>query len=231
MKIKAVSFDIGHTLVKYNNPLNWKALYKPAFKHISDALDLGFTQNDIRVASKVMSKYNTRQHPRENEINATIIFADIFNALDMPNVRLDGVLDAFYGFFQNGACLYDDAIDTLKALKSMDLKLGVLTDVAYGMGNKYSLSDIKDINDYFSIILTSVDVGYRKPNAAGFNMLLQAFHLHPYEMIYVGDEQKDIDGANELGIVSALINREGKAPKWGQKYTIRSLLELVDICE
>ena len=24
MKIKAVSFDIGHTLVKYNNPLNWK---------------------------------------------------------------------------------------------------------------------------------------------------------------------------------------------------------------
>lgn len=30
--IKAVVFDIGHTLVHYKNPLNWRILYEPALK-------------------------------------------------------------------------------------------------------------------------------------------------------------------------------------------------------
>ena len=29
--IKVVSFDVGHTLIKYNNPLSWTSLYRPAF--------------------------------------------------------------------------------------------------------------------------------------------------------------------------------------------------------
>ena len=34
-EIKAVVFDIGQTLVHYPFPLNWSALYRPAFERIS----------------------------------------------------------------------------------------------------------------------------------------------------------------------------------------------------
>ena len=34
MSIKAVVFDIGQTLVYYPFPLNWSALYRPAFEHV-----------------------------------------------------------------------------------------------------------------------------------------------------------------------------------------------------
>lgn len=30
---KAIVFDIGQTLVGYNKPLNWSALYRPALEH------------------------------------------------------------------------------------------------------------------------------------------------------------------------------------------------------
>lgn len=30
--IKAIGFDVGHTLINYRNPLNWRALYRPALE-------------------------------------------------------------------------------------------------------------------------------------------------------------------------------------------------------
>lgn len=60
-------------------------------------------------------------------------------------------------------------------------------------------------------------------------MLLKAFDASPSQMIYVGDEQKDIDGANALGIVSVLIDRNNASPNWGQKYTVHSLLDIRDL--
>ena len=50
--------------------------------------------------------------------------------------------------------------------------------------------------------------------------------ISPSDMMYVGDEQKDIAGVNALGIVSVLIDRSGSKPAWGQQHTIRSLLDM-----
>jgi len=118
-------------------------------------------------------------------------------------------------------------IPTLRYLRLAGVKIGALTDVAYGMDNSFSLRDISTIHQYFDLILTSVDVGYRKPNTMGFSMLLETFDIPPSQMIYVGDEQKDIVGANSIGIVSVLIDRNNVSPNWGQKHTVHTLS---DIC-
>lgn len=36
MKVKGIVFDIGQTLVYYPFPLNWSALYRPAFENIAE---------------------------------------------------------------------------------------------------------------------------------------------------------------------------------------------------
>jgi putative hydrolase of the HAD superfamily len=62
---------------------------------------------------------------------------EIFDAWGRPYVFVDAAKEAFYGFFQNNAFCFDDTVDTLKALRKKNIKIGVLTDVAYGMDNKF----------------------------------------------------------------------------------------------
>lgn len=229
MNIKAVSFDIGHTLVKYNNPLNWKSLYEPALKHAFEKCETPLSDKDIQMAAAILTKYNTRENPRQKEVSSETIFTEIFNSLNLSHDILDAAREAFYSFFQSDAVCYDDVVDTLRYLRAAGVHIGALTDVAYGMDNSFSLQDIALIHNYFDVVLTSVDVGFRKPNAAGYLALLKAFGVLPSQMIYVGDEQKDVVGANALGIVSVLINRDGIFPDWGQTYSVQSLLDICDL--
>jgi putative hydrolase of the HAD superfamily len=226
LKIRAVSFDIGHTLVRYNNPLNWSALYTPVLKQASERCGFDVSGGHIKKAEAILKKYNTRENPREKEVGSDTIFKEIFDAWKQPYDKLGPAKGAFYSFFQAGAVCCDDAEDTLRYLQSAGVKTGALTDAAYGMDDSFSLRDIAPIRHYFDLVITSVDAGYRKPNAAGFLMLLKSFDVSPQQMIYVGDEEKDIVGANALGIVSVLIDRNGMAPDWGQRFTIHSLSDI-----
>ena len=60
MKIKAVIFDIGQTLVYYPIPLNWSELYRPAFESIAEKRKLNITENEYTHIGDVLAKYNTR---------------------------------------------------------------------------------------------------------------------------------------------------------------------------
>ncbi len=131
-----------------------------------------------------------------------------------------------YSFFKADAEPFPEAVEVMEKLKRHGIKTGVLTDVAYGMDNEFSLEDISALSDLIDVVFTSVDVGYRKPNSAGFLKLLDSFKVSPHEMIFVGDEEKDIVGAKKLGIVSALINRREEPKDFGQDYTFHSLNEI-----
>lgn len=49
------------------------------------------------------------------------------------------------------------------------------------------------------------------------------------DIIFVGDEEKDIICANDAGAYSVLINRENVEKNYGQKREIRSLTELLSL--
>ena len=72
-------------------------------------------------------------------------------------------------------------------------------------------------------------MGYRKPNAQGFKELSKKLGVSESEMMFIGDESKDIIGANNTGMLSVLINRENEEVNYGQKNTIKTLAELLDI--
>lgn len=229
MNIKAIGFDIGQTIIQYNKPLNWKSLYRPALEQVLFKCNIPITEDKILKGIDVLSKYNTRINYREYEISSDIIFTDILDSWDVDVNVIDNAKSAFYLFFQQEAHLFEDVIELLTQLKLKGIKIGILTDVAYGMDNIYSLNDIKSISEYIDVALTSVDVGYRKPNEKGFKLLLERLNVTPEEMIFVGDEEKDISGANNVGIWSVLINRDNILKDYSQHYTIGNLLELLNI--
>lgn len=228
--MKAIGFDVGHTLIKYNNPLNWQGLYRSGLEHAAAAVNITLSEDMILAATDVLLKYNTRVNYREWETTSDCIFSEISERWGLQT-DLYTIKSGFYSFFRADAEPYPETIDTMKKLKQHGIKIGILTDVAYGMDNVFSLEDISVLSDFIDIAITSVDVGYRKPNAAGYLKLLDSLEIYPNDMIFIGDEEKDIVGAGKLGIVSALINRGKEIKDFGQDYTLESLSDIFSILD
>jgi len=57
-------------------------------------------------------------------------------------------------------------------------------------------------------------------------MLAEKLGIKINEMIYIGNEEKDIIGANDAGIISILINRSNKEINYGEKYQFKNLKDM-----
>lgn len=228
-KIKALGFDIGGTLVNYNKPLNWSALYEDAITYMCNQNNIQLNEEKMKEAKNILTKYNTRVNPREVEVSSDQIFKEIFNTWNEDISKINTTKRKFYEFFQREAIIYDDAEKLLKFCKENHIKCAVYTDIAYGMDDEYSLKDIEKIKDYIDLKLTSINVGYRKPNKRGFEIMLNKFNCMPQEMMYIGDEEKDIKGAKAVNMKAILINREKNEKNFNQDYIVNDLTQIIDI--
>ena len=229
--MKAIVFDIGQTLVEYKKPLNWSELYRPAFESISDKCGYTFSDSHYQHAFRVLSHYNTRKYPRDYEVTSDRIFSEILSGMDIPMEDMEQVKLHFYSYFRQDASLFPEVEETLIRLSDKGILLGTLSDVAYGMDNIYALEDISAVIKYIDYPLTSNDIGYRKPRAEGLIFLAEKMQVDMKEMVFVGDEEKDIACAANAGVYSVLINRSNEIKNYGQNKEIKSLDELLIMFE
>jgi len=226
MDIKMIIFDLGDTLINYDCPLDWQSLCPLAIKQVIEVCNFSYSEEANAKAQNILKKYNTRINFREYEVSSDIIFSEIFDEWKLSTEKLQLAKKTFYDYFQTNARCYEDTESTLQTLKNRGMKIGVLTDVAYGMDNEYALRDLIPIEKYIDICLTSRDVGFRKPNTKGYLMIQKSFDIPSNQITFVGNEEKDIIGANNAGMISILIDREDKIKDYLQYYTINSLEDL-----
>ena len=67
----------------------------------------------------------------------------------------------------------------------------MLTDVPYGMDREFVLEDCRPIIDHIDVLLTSVDVGYRKPHVEGYMKLSALLGVSPSERLNGQEVQVD----------------------------------------
>jgi putative hydrolase of the HAD superfamily len=133
---------------------------------------------------------------------------------------------SFFSFFQMNMITYEDTLPMLQTLRAKGVKVGVLTDVPYGMDREYAEHDLRSIAEYIDVFITSAEVGYRKPDSHGYLELARRLDAQPDRMVFVGNEEKDIVGANNAGMFSILLDREQKNHSYGEQWRISSLAEL-----
>ena len=121
--------------------------------------------------------------------------------------------------------IYDDVLPALEVLKDkVQILLGSNTD------NDALQAVMRRNGLQADRVYTSEDLRCYKPDRKFFQHILNDNALQPDEVLFVGDNPRDdILGPKQLGIRTALIDRNGDNGQHGQNYTIRSLNELIEI--
>jgi putative hydrolase of the HAD superfamily len=227
---KAVAFDLGDTLVEYEGlPPSWESHYPAALEQLARYIDWPAEQPQMREACAVLKRHNTRLNPRSHEVDFSAILGEL---LETFGARFDGKTDdaatAFFSVFRQRLRCFPDTCGRLQLLRQRGVRIGVLTDVPYGMPRRLVLEDMDatGILGLVDDVVTSVDAGVRKPSPGGLAMLASRLKARPAEMVFVGNERKDIELGISCGCEAVLLDRKGASPDWKQHRTIRTLSEL-----
>lgn len=227
--IRAVVFDAGGTLMEYRSmPHCWSDFYTAAFQGAKKRLSLPISDNDIYEAAEILKSFNPRINYREEEIPPEKIFCEA-----VKNWRCDfslsELINIFFSEFNLEAYIYPETVQILKKLKEKGFIITVFTDVASAMPDEMHKGFFKELLPYFDMYVSSQSCGYRKPDPKGLTDIQNRFGLSEKEMIFIGDEKKDIDTAKRFGCLSVLVSRDRKYSDYGQDFSVSDLLDFYNL--
>jgi len=91
--------------------------------------------------------------------------------------------------------------------------LGVISNFKKPGGVEELLEEFS-LLDFFDFVITSVDVGWKKPHPKIFSISLKVARVKPGEVIFVGDDFScDYCGSKDFGMKPVLLDREKKNPE------------------
>lgn len=227
--IKSAVFDIGGTLMEYKGmPCVWVDYYENGFKHVREKLLPQLTDKDIESGMEILRGYNPTIKYREADYSHERIFGEIAVKWNV-DISADKIAYCFFEAFPLEAYTYPETISVLQKLRDNGIKIATLTDVATGMPDELHKSYFPELMPYFDLYVSSTSCRYRKPNIKGLVDIATHFGVKPDEMIFIGDERKDVLVANSFGCTSFYIDRYNNNRDFGQKYTVSNLNEFYNI--
>ncbi len=224
--IRGILFDYGNTLAQIRDGAT---VLKEALE------ELGYSIDD-RTATKGMEAIKERWHSRYASLPRGSRWTEEIR-LDCYEMALDTVgfgedLEAAAREVDQGwatlerAGIYDDVKPTLEILHTMGIGLGIVSQTKMtGCQLKEEIESYQ-IARYFSVILTSEDSGYDKPDPRFFQTGSRMIGMKDTELWYVGNRyHEDVLGARNAGITPVLIERRPRH-KSRDCISVTSLLSL-----
>ena len=95
---------------------------------------------------------------------------------------------------------------TLQELKNNNLKLALLANTISSEKDMKRFYKQLGIHKYFDTIVCSCDTKFVKPDKKAYNEVLKRLKLKPNEVLFVGHEKSELDGAKKVGIKTVAIN-------------------------
>jgi putative hydrolase of the HAD superfamily len=123
------------------------------------------------------------------------------------------------------ARLYDDALPFLKALRSADIKIAIVSNCSQHTRDLLENNGVAELAD---ALVLSYEVGAEKPAAEIFTYALDRLGVPAGRAVFVDDQPSYCAGAMALGITAVQIARgelDGKVPAEGST-VVRSLSDV-----
>jgi HAD superfamily hydrolase (TIGR01509 family) len=238
VKYKAVLFDLGSTLINYdNNP--WDELGRRGCEAAGKLLD-GMTKEvitperlweDFHYAIDMMFENHSADLTEIDIYEVTTrIFANL--GITSPDGLVSRFVDTYYQPITTQITLIPGAGEILKMIKSSGAKIGLVSNTVFPA--KFHRAEMArfGIQPYFDFTIFSSELGYRKPKKDIYFKALELAGTQPHETIFVGDRLvEDVGGPQSAGIKGILKFTDGRdysAPVTPYK-TIHELSELEPI--
>ncbi len=213
--LKAVFVDFGNTLVGFR-PVFYEKVHQVM-------KDNGYNIELRKVFRAFVSAMAKNQYPNQDGHNPVDMREFLYNLKIYPRESLLNALNK--ADLRDGeAFVYDDTIDFLEGLKSLNLKIVLVSNASPRVQN---LMDQFELRKYFDGLILSYEVRAVKPNPKIFSY---AILRGGYPAVHVGDiYELDYIGARRCYIEPILLDREDLYPEIKDK--VRNLKEALSIIE
>ncbi len=228
--IKAVFFDLYHTLLGYDPPR--EELQASALKDFGIEVDPDSLRRPLIAADEYMYQEHSRasisQRSREEQMALWAQYERIL--LREAGIKADeqlimGLLGKMRQFDLKQV-LFDDVLPALNELKKRGLILGLISNVDKDIT---SLLDNLGLTALLQVVVTSLDTGCNKPSPGIFQEAVKRAGVQANEAIYVGDQyQIDVVGASQAGMKGILLDRFNYFTEVNDYPRLQSLRQIPD---
>ncbi len=228
--IKAVFFDLYHTLVRYDPPR--EELQARTLKEFGIEARPEVFRRPLVIADEFIYQQIARsplsQRSEKDKMALYARYEEILlkeAGIEASEQLILGVLGKMRQLDMK-LVLFDDVMPALTDLKGQGLILGLISNVDRDitpLSNKLGLASL------LQVVVTSQDVGFNKPQPEIFEEALRQAGVQASEAIYIGDQyQIDIIGANKVGMKGVLLDRGDYFEETTGCPRIQSLTQVVE---
>jgi putative hydrolase of the HAD superfamily len=225
MTVTGVLFDLGGTIIRNQ--------FSPpeTFKKILEQKGIQVTEKEVQEALKKTEKDLADFLNDSGKIQST----DFYNLWDIQVLRFLGIESYTADLISDintrwsdvcGVDIFPDVIPAVESLRKRNIKSGIVS-------NAYE-DEIEEIFERINLPLSTFDcyvgvdtMGKRKPHPAIFLHALDMLDVPVHQALFIGDDlDKDYYGAEQAGIRSLLLVRDGNPPG-----NVRYILSLTSLEE
>jgi putative hydrolase of the HAD superfamily len=209
MKVKAVLFDLGGTLIEsaemfetFHRILSLKGIKRPVHK----------VEKAMRDAELELKKDFGEDVPKDTDYyerwNLNILHR--LKVYDKDRELAEEIDKHWFDYMKikPHACLHE----TLEKLSASGMKLGIITN-----GYESDLEKILprlSLQDCFDILVAADTIGKKKPDPEIFLYAVQKLEVRPGETVFIGDEfEIDYIGARQAGLIPILFEEKRKGKR------------------
>jgi phosphoglycolate phosphatase len=220
MIVKAVVFDLDGTIIKFN--LDYRSARAEVIQFLSNhglpASVFSMNESVFEMLKKVeILVQNQHSNKKFSELAKDVL----------------AIVEKYEAEGAKTTELLPGALETLQALKKMDLKLGLFTINGQRTTNQI-LSTFR-LKPFFKAVVTRDSVPKVKPNPVHLQTVLKKLKAKPEESIVVGDSRLDMMTARELKVYAVGTPTGIAAPdeltKAGADCLITSPTDLIPLIE
>jgi putative hydrolase of the HAD superfamily len=228
-KTKFILFDCMETVIDiYKEPdiglYSWWAYHGSGFENLWGNIN-EFTNDYIDAKSEI-----ERIQRQYEECNILDRFSLMLKKKNIDNKRAKRIVNVlFNNFWRNykANCFVDKSVKSTLSKLSSTYKCGIVSNFMIDGGIEELVQE-HGVDKYFTFIVTSIKVGWRKPHNKIYDVALNLIKLPREQILFVGDNHLcDYEGPSRYGFNAVYLDKKNKNNDANKK--IKNLQELIEL--
>ena len=213
MMIRAVSFDVGETLLRPYPSFTelFGTCCREAGFALAEGAELGLGAYANRYFGAIRDRGETFSATEQESRRTWLrLYQQFLLDQGASAAEADRLAQRAFETFTDPANyrLFDDALPTLRALRARGFRIGVISNWERWLDRLLQVSAVQELLDFVAI---SGVVGHEKPDRRIFDHAVAAARLPAAEILHIGDSvASDVVGAEAAGLRAILLDRDNR---------------------